>query len=342
MKKSIVIGSDRDLRNWLFEAEEAPAAGAAPAGVGKPADEDKLKQAKDIVGTKKVADVVKKLDSADKETIDILKKGLEDNNLEDDKVATQDGNPVCSSLFPTQNEISLMKSVGWPLSSFQTLKNIASGDPVGKGLRLVVSGQFIIDGHHRWSSIAAIAGPAGKVLVQDVALPGSTADEKLVKAQIAIAAKVGTPLPKAPGSGEPDNILGAGAGAISQMITSNLSKPTETGAIMLNPEYLKEVIPSSEGRAYFGLKGTETPEQAKQMIINKVAENLALLNKPQGEAPARVDMPQFDPKVGGPKFDDVKGDLAAGKINVQDPLAEGRLVYGFERRSSLPGIRRRY
>ena len=32
MRKSIMIGSDRDLRSWLFEAEEAPAAGAAPAG----------------------------------------------------------------------------------------------------------------------------------------------------------------------------------------------------------------------------------------------------------------------------------------------------------------------
>jgi hypothetical protein len=346
MRKSIVIGSDRDLRNWLFEAEEAPV-GAAPAGGDKPADEESfdaaiLKQAKDIVDTKKVSEVVPKLDKASGAVMDVLKAGLDDKDPADDKVITQDGNPVCSSLFPTQNEISLMKSVGYPLSSFQSLTNIASGDPVGEGLRIIVSGQFIIDGHHRWSSIAAIAGPAGKVLVQDVALPGSTADEKLVKAQIAIAAKVGTPLPKAPGSGEPDNILGAGADAIAQMITNNLSKPTETGAAMLNPEYLKQVIPSSEGRAYFGLKGTETPEQAKQMIIKKVGENLAVLNKPQGEAPPRADMPQFDPKVGGPAFNAVKDELAAGSINIQEPLAEGRLVYGFERRSSLPGIRRRY
>jgi hypothetical protein len=228
-----------------------------------------------------------------------------------------------------------MKSVGYPLSSFKSLQNIGTGDPVGKGQGIVVSGQFIIDGHHRWSSIAAIAGPSGKVLVKDVALPGATADEKLVKAQIAIAAKVGTPLPKAPGSGEPDNILGSDAAAITGMINSNLGRATETGAPMLNPEYLTQVLASSEGKTYFGLKGTETPEQAKQMIISKVAENLSKLNKPQGEAPARVDMPQFDPKVGGPKFDDVKDDLASGKINVQDPLVENRI-----RRIHLPGIHR--
>jgi len=341
MRKSIVIGSDRDLRSWLFEAEEAPAGG------GKPADEESFdaaitKQAKDIVDTKKVSEVVPKLDKASGAVLDVLKAGLDDKDPADDKAPTQDGNPAVNTLFPTQNEISLMKSVGYPLSKFDSLQNIATGDPVGKGLRIIVSGPFVIDGHHRWSSIAAIAGPAGKVLVQDVALPGSTADEKLVKAQIAIATKVGVPLPKAPGSGEPDNILGADAGAIAQMITSNLSKPTETGAAMLNPEWLAQVIPSSEGKTYFGLKGNETPEQAKQIIINKVAENLTKLNKPQGEAPPRADMPQFDPKVGGPNFNDVKPLLAAGSINIQEPLSEGRLVYGFERRSSLPGIRRRY
>ena len=39
MKKSIVIGSDRDLRSWLFEQDQggaAPAAGAAPAGAAAP------------------------------------------------------------------------------------------------------------------------------------------------------------------------------------------------------------------------------------------------------------------------------------------------------------------
>ena len=340
MRKSIMIESDRDLRSWLFEAEEAPA-GGAPAGGDKLADEESLKQAKDIVNTKKVSEVVPKLNKASGPVMDILKAGLDDKDPADDVVLTEPGRPAVNALFPTQSEISLMKSVGWPLSSFKTLINIDSGDPMGKSTPIVVSGQFVIDGHHRWSSIAAIAGPTGTVLVQDVALPGSTADEKLVKAQIAIAAKVGVPVPSAPG-GEPDNILGAGAGAIEEMITSNLSKPTESGAAMLNPEYLKQVIPSSEGQKHFGLKGTETPEQAKQMIIKKVGENLAQLNKPQGPAPPRADMPQFDPKVRGPKFDEVKPLLAAGSINIQEPLVESRLVYGFERRSSLPGIRRRY
>ena len=43
------IRSDRDAYNWLFEQEEAA---AAPAG-------DAVEKAKDIVSTKKVADVVK-------------------------------------------------------------------------------------------------------------------------------------------------------------------------------------------------------------------------------------------------------------------------------------------
>lgn len=321
MKKR--IRSERDLYNWLFEQEEESFDAAV------------VKQAQDIVNTKKVAEVVPKLDKASGAVLDVLKSGLQDNNPTDDKAPTTEGSKAASELFPTQNEISLMRSVGYPLSSFKSLQNIATGDPTGRNEGIVVSDQFIIDGHHRWSSIGAIAGPTGKVLVKNVALPGATADEKLVKAQIAIATKVGTPLPKAPGSGEPDNILGSAPAEIVKMINSNLSSPTETGAPMLNPEYLTQVLASSEGKTYFGLQGTETPDQAKQIIISKVAENLSKLNKPQGEAPPRIDMPQFDPKVGGPKFDAVKGDLDAGTVNVKEPLMENRI-----RRIHLPGIHR--
>jgi hypothetical protein len=56
-------------------------------------------------------------------------------------------------------------------------------------------------------------------------------------------------------------------------------------------------------------------------------------------------MPQTGTGDGGPGPEGLVAALKDGEINSDKPfdiVKEGRLVYGFERRSSLPGIRRRY
>ena len=66
--------------------------------------------------------------------------------------------PKCGTLFPTQGEISLFKSIGHPLANPQAFMNCFSGDPHGKGKCIVAAGNKVLDGHHRWSSAAVIGG----------------------------------------------------------------------------------------------------------------------------------------------------------------------------------------
>jgi hypothetical protein len=282
--------------------------------------EDAKAEAEKILNDKDVATVVQDLNAASPEAIELLKKGKEDGNPSDDVVPVQDGKSMVGAYSPTQNEISLMKSVGYPLSSMQSLKNIASGDPTGRGKPIVTSERLVIDGHHRWSSIFAIAGRKGTVLVKNVKFPGKTAGEKLAKAQVAIVANVGTPVPTAPGSGESDNILGVGGSAIEEMIRANVGKVTETGSPLIGDQYLAELIPSQEGKMYFGLVGNETPEQAREMVIKKVAQNLSQLPQPAAGSPERALMPQFDTKVGGPDINTVTPGLQSGNINLNAPV----------------------
>lgn len=285
--------------------------------------EDARAEVEKIVNDKDVATVVQDLNSASPEAIELLKKGQEDQDPKDDIVPVADGKSLVGAYSPTQNEISLMKSVGYPLSSYDKLKNIGTGDPTGENKPIVTSDRLVIDGHHRWSSIWAISGKKGQILVKNVRFPGSNAGEKLAKAQIAIAAKVGTPLPLAKGSGESDNILGAGAGGVESILRTYVGQTTETGQPLLGDEYLKQVIPSQEGKTYFGLQGNETPEQAREIIIKKVSANLGALPAPAAGSPERALMPQFDPKVGGPKIDQVVPDLVAGNINIKSPVFGG-------------------
>lgn len=61
--------------------------------------------------------------------------------------------------------------------------------------------------------------------------------------------------------------------------------------------------------------------QLRVAIAKKVSENLAQL--PQNKkAPDRPDMPQFDPKRGGPDLGTIEKDLAAGKLNVTPPFVK--------------------
>lgn len=318
------LPADKAVYNWLFEQSESDIAAA-----------------KKIAADTDVATVVSDLNAATPETIELLKKGKEDNNPNDDVAPVTNTTTTVDQFKPTQNEISLMKSIGYPLSDFQSLKNIATGDPTGRKMSIIVSGipGIVIDGHHRWSSTWSIAGPSGKILAKNIDFPGDSAGEKLAKAQIAIVTHKGSgPVPQAPGAGAADNILGKG-GAIEGMIRQFLGQNTETGKPLLGDEYLAQVIPSTEGKMYFGLTGTEQPEQARELIVKKVAANLASLPAPAEGSPERALMPQFDPKVGGPKIDDVAGELQAGGFNLKDPIVES---LHRRRLNSLPGIKRRW
>jgi len=266
---------------------------------------------------------------------DILLNPQTDGNAGDDAVAIGTAGGPAMDYKPTQSEIDLMKSVSYPLGSAKTLTEAITSGPTAKGI--VTSGDLIIDGHHRWSGAIAIGGKNAKIAGTDVNWPGTGTNEKLAAAQIAIAAKIG-PGKKIPSQAEgfDTNIMGKPADEIAKMIMSNVNKKTDPGApgAMLNDKMIKDLVGNEASGAkvvydWLGIKPypSETKNKGYKLrlaIAKKVGENLAALPD-NPEAPERKDMPQFDPKVQGPKLDTVTGQLGGksqGDYNLAPPYVK--------------------
>lgn len=271
-----------------------------------------------------------------------LKKALQggyDGKPNDDKVAVSKGGKMAvGDLLPTQSEIDLVKSIGWPLGDIKTLeKMITSGTSTAPGT-ITVSGNLVIDGHHRWSGVWSVSGPEGTVLVDDLKLPGDSQAEKLAAAQLAIAAYK-EPDTKQPAAADPIdlNILGKDPSAIEKdiMAAEGQKDPKAPGAI-LNPKYLEDCSKSDVVATWAGFKVGDSADKVKKAIVKKTASNLAGLPQ-NSEAPARADMPQFDhDDIGGKKAksDIIKG-LEQGEFNIAPPFKPGTTQESMKSKDNL-------
>jgi hypothetical protein len=96
-----------------------------------------------------------------------LTKGLKDKKPKDDSAVTLAPTPIAvDKSFPTQSEVYLDKSL-WNILNFGPTKpgKVAHGKP---NLIAIQDGgnNFILDGHHRWSSAYISGGPSAKIRVQ--------------------------------------------------------------------------------------------------------------------------------------------------------------------------------
>lgn len=307
-----------------FVNEQDPKANDAGDAALKKAGEDLTKY-----GVVKVVDFLNSPLGRDPKVRQALRGGDTDGAPGDEVMSIKPTSPPVGAMSPTQNEISLMKSIGWPLSTLGSVDNVATGDITGRDKRIVSSGNLVIDGHHRWSSTWAVAGKSAKISSTNISLPGEKASQKLAAAQLAIAATIAPDSGNIPSAsaknvddeGKPlpsDNILGKPAKEIAQMILDRVGKVVpDTGKPLLGPEYLEKIKLKPEAQKYWGLKPGMTPDQVKGTIVSVVAGNLSQLPPPQG--PERDYMPQFD----GGDTHDGQVSLAA----VADTMKQGKVNY---------------
>ena len=309
------------------EQENAPMSDATPEA----GDAELEKQGQDLstMGVMKVVDFLNSPLGQDPKVRAALDGGATDGNPGDEVMSVSTGPKTVGSMSPTQNEISLAKSIGFPLSLVKSVDNALSGDITGRNGSIVASGDLVIDGHHRWSSTWAVAGKGAPITATDIGLPGSTPDQKLAGAQLAIAATMDPNSGKIPSAsaqnvddeGNPlpsDNILGKGAKDIAAMIRDRIGKQMDPKAgILLGPEYLQGIVKSQMAQKLWGLKPDMSPEQATERIIAVVSNNLSQLPDPQG--PPRDYMPQFD---GGDTHD---GQVSLGQV--LDTMKSGETNY---------------
>ena len=83
---------------------------------------------------------------------------MEDGKPTDEVVSLKDASIPVQDLKPTQNEIALDKSLSFPLTNPKSTADCLKGGTVAiAGKRIITAkGQYIVDGHHRWSQLYAM------------------------------------------------------------------------------------------------------------------------------------------------------------------------------------------
>lgn len=221
----------------------------------------------------------------------------------EDVVAVADANPAVNSLMPVQKEIGAANSFGYliknPGSAEATLQMAKSGAG-GPQMKIVtLNSTYIIDGHHRWSQLFML-NPNATIMSDDISIPVKDSADGLKIAQLAIAAEVGI-VPAASGDTATD-LFGALSGR--EALDKYFSAPEY--ASLLKSIATVGLVDQSTG------KPATNETEAKNLLLNHAQ---MLVSKGTATKISRFEMPQFDTKVGGPNFTDVKPDLTAGKVN---------------------------
>jgi hypothetical protein len=94
---------------------------------------------------------------SDPKIIRYMQLGLQDGDPQDDIISFSEQPVACNALIPTQREIDINKSLGFPLSQTPTDKVLAylQGGKFAPGGPIVTccGFKYVIDGHHRWSQL---------------------------------------------------------------------------------------------------------------------------------------------------------------------------------------------
>ena len=300
MRKSIVIGSDRDLRNWLFEADQggaapgAPAAGGAPAAPAAGGGVVDIKAGPDAV-LKAVGDMIK-----DPEKKKMLLAGATDGDPADEVIKITPGSRAAKDLVPTQSEIGSSQSLDDQIGDkYGNLDNAIKGGKMNSAqgqFPILTFGNYILDGHHRWSQAYA-TNPNATLDTAEISAPGvSDAKSALGLTHTILLALYG----KSPTKGfSGQNLFEMQPEEIKTYV---LAKITDTALQKL---------------ATAKLISKPDKNEAAEMY----ARNLGELKKKKGEYPRAV-MPQ--PLDAGDQkgLTEVPPDAEAGKINYNNPKPE--------------------
>lgn len=275
------------LSSLLFEAEGDSESGTTPNAAGP----DALSKLSVKSGPSNVVEFLNG-PGADPRVRALLAAGKSDGDEADEAATITAAEPTIGGLIPTQIEIELTKSIGYPLAKFDVLKKMISGGvqkigPKGNDM-IVKSGDLIVDGHHRWSSLFSVAGPSGQIAAIDVSLPEKDAASVLAIVQTAIASTLKGPVPKAKAGGM--NILGKSEDQIASLITKAYeSGEGEAGPILTN-KFVSMCMADPSVNEHFGLQkanivGPRRPRKEKsegesdQKAESRSFQGMSLLEK---------------------------------------------------------------
>ena len=220
-----------------------------------------------------------------------LAAGTTDGLPNDEKFTVSNASYEAESLKPTQNEIGAEESLKNILTDqYGSLEGFLKGNASFPEPIITYNGEFVLDGHHRWSQVYA-ANPKAKIPAINVA-----------------------------GKIDPKNILKAvhTAIAVDAGETVTISANLKAGNLLdFTPDKVKQYVADElidKARKVWNDNGVESDEA----IANKIAENVKTMiakSKPENWAPKRDFMPQPG-KSGSEKWG---VEMKTGAVNLIDP-----------------------
>lgn len=209
---------------------------------------------------------------SDKKTANFLST-LKSKGINLVKVSSKPKTIAVKNLQPTQSEIGMTNSLDYPLQSVESVKQIfaknfvVSGEDGEKPI-VTFNGEYIIDGHHRWSE-AFIIDPTTTVKCMDFEIEGETNPIDALRdfqAQIAISGKV----------------VSFDKNGINLLDKSNAQEAKKHIEDIIQDDVVNEII-----------KHVDTLKN-KEDVVKYLCNNISKLPEPAPGAPERGYMPQTD------------------------------------------------
>ncbi|MFH2109954.1 MAG: hypothetical protein ABIJ47_01700 [Candidatus Bathyarchaeota archaeon] len=259
-----------------------------------------IKEVDSILNEPRYEDFVKRLGEAarDPKVRGVLIGGLMDGKKLDDVVQHGDIMRMCLNLTPIQHEIDLEKSLEWVGKHPENVPLMLRGGTLGPehfgGVPIVVSyGQYIIDGHHRWSQVYMV-NPEARLEAIDLHVEDPRA--ALRRSQVAIAAMTGeVPVARV----EPGKNI-----------------------YTMSPEEIRRTIPRYLNPAFYQAFYDTYPDsfQSEEDVQAYIFQNIMRMrrhSRPQSDI-GRELMPQYG-KVGARQGVEA---LEAGEVNIEPPYVK--------------------
>ena len=231
--------------------------------------------------------------SLDDRVMAAITAGREDGRPDDERIDFPRATTsiMVSDLRPTQSEIDVDKSLIKTLagSDARQLRSMANGDTIELGAPvLTLNGQWVIDGHHRWSQVYAMNRDA-KIVCLDLRTKEKADPVEVLKAmQMAILATLKT-IPTEVVRGH--NLLRVGERELKSYVKDRAAE-----------NFLAAIEMDADGAA--------------DMIWANVSD-MQRVARPAANAPDREVMPQTGEAIRREEF---QSSLRSGIINFKDPV----------------------
>ena len=250
---------------------------------------DDLSAAFETASVEAYVNLLKKYQS-DKKVLAVLKSGLTDGKPTDEKFNVAKASYSAKDLKPTQNEIGAVESLkNICTDSYGTLDTILKGK-ADVGNIITYNGEYVLDGHHRWSQVFA-ANPEAKV--DTINIMGKIDPKDILKVvHTAIAVDAGETKTIAADL-KAGNLLNYGKAEVEKMVKDNLN---------------------DKARKVWADFGYDSDDEILKCIQDNT-ETMLSKSKPREWAPKRDSMPQ--PGVSG--SDNWEGGMTKGQVNLISP-----------------------